>query len=269
MSGITREMLPSSASLSTRCPLPKPSPAVWRSPASPAARAPQSRLPVAGSPARSWRVVDSPGTNSSTWSQPGSLPRSTGGKATRIPRRKERASAPPARVTPPPTALREPPDRAELSTYLPGRLLPARSAALAAGFSPGGPRLPRAVALRSGVSFLPRSSALPPRVAVSVFPLELALRPCSSARRLGPCPVRPAPPRARLRPGVPSLPPRRGTGWAFGSCTWCAQGAGRAEFWLRWHGSPVRRVGPFEDASASSHRSVNETSVAGVRWCGF
>lgn len=101
MSGITREMLPSSASLSTRCPLPKPSPAVWRSPASPAARAPQSRLPVAGSPARSWRVVDSPGTNSSTWSQPGSLPRSTGGKATRIPRRKEWASAPPARVTPP------------------------------------------------------------------------------------------------------------------------------------------------------------------------
>lgn len=94
-------MLPSSASLSTRCPLPKPSPAVWRSPASPAARPPQSRLPVAGSPARSWRVVDSPGTNSSTWSQPGSLPRSTGGKATRILRRKEWASAPPARMTPP------------------------------------------------------------------------------------------------------------------------------------------------------------------------
>lgn len=65
------------------------------------------------------------------------------------PRERSRRSAPPAWETPP-TAPRETLNCAKLSTYVPGRLLPARSAALAARFGPGGPRLARAVGLRTG-----------------------------------------------------------------------------------------------------------------------
>lgn len=245
---------------------PIPSPAVWRSPAHPTpagpapsarARAPQSRLPVA----RSWRA------RGGWWTLPaGTLPLRASpstsrklreAKAPESPReRSGRLSSQAGRSAPPHQGR----PGIQLSTYLPGRLLPGRSAALAARFGPGGTQLVRAVALRTGCPSFFLAPARFPRASRSLSS-RWSWRSAPAVQHGASDPARCAPPRAGLRPGVPSRPPsaqRRRLGAALLHLVCPPHGARGVMVALARISSPPGWPG-FAGAPASSHPSMNGT----------
>lgn len=156
------------------------------------ARTPQSQFTIPCPLPAGLCVGDSHSTNSSSSSQPARIPREVGGKAAPIPWRSGRRRTQPRRRL---HHINGAPGCADLSIYLPPRLLPARS---------GDPDL---YLRRRCVGGVPVSSS-PLRAFRErrgpVFPLELVLLLRSSSSRLGPSPRRPAP-RSTPPRGTPPL----------------------------------------------------------------
>ena len=96
--GFSQRHFPFPAHLPEGAPCSTPSSAVWCSPRGPALPPSAAALPSPSLPPPAW---SSPGTHSSTASQPGRIRKAAPGKAARDSLRKKRASEPSARATPP------------------------------------------------------------------------------------------------------------------------------------------------------------------------